>query len=502
MKKTVSENKSIVKPDPPHSEEAEQRLLGAMLIDNKIVHEIQLKPSDFYNESHKLIYEEIIKAAKTGLPFDPVSICNGIDPDKLKMMGGLPYIGGMANNVGTSFNAASYANVIKEYSNKRHIMQIADDIAELTQANVDPEKIKDITLASLAQIQTLKNQEYVIVNASLELPIKISWTIKNYIENRTFTLLVGPTATGKSALAIDMSLCIASGIDWFGNPVEPGAVVYICGEGYTGITRRIKAWFNYHCIDEENNKNFFISKRSAGFLDQKTTQNVIRTIDDIAKTKKIALIVIDTLSRNYGPGEENSNDDMAKFVEVLDGIKDKYQCAMLVLHHTGHADKTRGRGASALKAAADHEYVIEPIDDDDRIFRLYNTKMKESDRPKELIIKLQLHDLPWCNEDGSPIRSIVPVETDLDSVDISGPDTAKLGKTQKIILDTVAELKAKFAENIGDDSRKPMVSVDDLRDALDSKGLFLGKHGKTDRYRAVQKLIKRGLLSKKGVWLK
>lgn len=67
-----------------------------------------------------------------------------------------------------------------------------------------------------------------------------------------------------------------------------------------------------------------------------------------------SLFIIDTLARNFGGGDENSVQDMGRFVAVVDRLLVRFPgCAVMVVHHTGHNDKGRGRGSSALPAAAD-----------------------------------------------------------------------------------------------------------------------------------------------------
>ncbi len=59
-----------------------------------------------------------------------------------------------------------------------------------------------------------------------------------------------------------------------------------------------------------------------------------------------ALVVLDTLARNFGPGDENSTADMTKFIAGLDWMMEN-QITRLLVHHSGHSDKSRGRAAGA-----------------------------------------------------------------------------------------------------------------------------------------------------------
>ncbi|RNI20619.1 AAA family ATPase [Paracoccus pantotrophus] len=99
------------------------------------------------------------------------------------------------------------------------------------------------------------------------------------------------------------------------------------------------------------------------------------------------LVVLDTLARNFGGGDENSTKDMSAFIAAADSLKaDHADCAVLIVHHSGHAEKQRARGAMALKGALDVEYRLEGSNSG---LVLTNTKMKDEEPPKPLRMTLQ-----------------------------------------------------------------------------------------------------------------
>ncbi|MDX2494971.1 MAG: bifunctional DNA primase/polymerase [Desulfuromusa sp.] len=73
--------------------------------------------------------------------------------------------------------------------------------------------------------------------------VKTQWLIKGFFDQRSIILLFGETGSMKSFVAIDIGLCIVTGKDWHGHAVKhSGPVFYICGEGFSGISKRLKAW--------------------------------------------------------------------------------------------------------------------------------------------------------------------------------------------------------------------------------------------------------------------
>jgi putative DNA primase/helicase len=84
--------------------------------------------------------------------------------------------------------------------------------------------------------------------------------------------------------------------------------------------------------------------------------NVERAIGQVVQKDKIQprIIIIDTLARNFGGGNENSTEDMSQFVAHIDKhLRDRFNATVLLVHHTGHGSAERGRGSRALKAAVD-----------------------------------------------------------------------------------------------------------------------------------------------------
>ncbi len=83
-------------------------------------------------------------------------------------------------------------------------------------------------------------------------PPKANWLIKSYIDACSFIQLFGEPGSMKSFLAIDMGLCVASGHNWHSSPIrKKGLVFYIAGEGFSGLSKRLKAWSLANNIDLE-----------------------------------------------------------------------------------------------------------------------------------------------------------------------------------------------------------------------------------------------------------
>ena len=96
-----------------------------------------------------------------------------------------------------------------------------------------------------------------------------------------------------------------------------------------------------------------------------------------------ALIVIDTLARAMGAADENSTQQMGAMIRAVDDMRDDYSCTVLAVHHTGHGNKDRARGSSALLGAVDCEFMVEKWGDDQIAkVEVKWTKMKDAMIPE------------------------------------------------------------------------------------------------------------------------
>lgn len=193
------------------------------------------------------------------------------------------------------------------------------------------------------------------------------WIIEDVCEKDSVIDIYGAPKTGKSFVAVDMALSVSLGLTWHGYKTEKHPVIYLAGEGQRGIARRISAWQQYYGHDVFASQ-LFISDRGIRFLDQKDHQELIDHISEIQdEMGNIGFIVIDTLARNFGAGNENSTEDMNLFIERVDALKNIFGSCIALIHHTGHMSSGRARGSSVLPAAVDAEFSVKRKDENEEM---------------------------------------------------------------------------------------------------------------------------------------
>jgi hypothetical protein len=263
----------------------------------------------------------------------------------------------------------------------------------------------------------------------LKAPPAEDWTVKGFIPANSIIVPFGNSGDGKTFVTIDLICHIACGLPWLGHKTRQGPVMYLAGEGQNGIIRRFKAWFEAHPGHDDAAANILIRTIPAALCDPVATADLLAEI--VAMPVKPQAIAIDTLARNYGPGDENSTRDMSAFVAALDALRTvSGGAAILLPHHSGHGDKSRARGSSVLKGAIDAEFCIERKDT--RI-TMSCSKMKDADEPAPVAWILTRQNLPWCDEDGVPLNSAVLVPTQA----VVSTRSTKLTLPQRIALDVL-----------------------------------------------------------------
>ena len=119
---------------PPHSVEAEQSVLGSILLDKEAMISVSetLVPEDFYKEAHKVIYESMLKLYNSQSEIDLITLTDELrDQGYLDDIGGIAYITSLSTVVPTTSNIKYYVNIVKEKSISRQLISAANDIINL-----------------------------------------------------------------------------------------------------------------------------------------------------------------------------------------------------------------------------------------------------------------------------------------------------------------------------------------------------------------------------------
>lgn len=261
------------------------------------------------------------------------------------------------------------------------------------------------------------------------------WLVRDLLPRVGLVVAYGEPKCGKSFWALDLALHVAHGWEYRSRSVRQGAVIYIACEGQGSFADRVEAWRLAKRQEDP-------APDPVPFL--LLPQRIELVADAAALAADIAeqteqspvLIVIDTLARSY-TGKEADDEAMGTYVRAAELLRDRFACAVLVVHHSGWSDKDRYRGSSALRGAYDTGILVER----DAAGRVVATVKDQKDGPADAVIVSQLRaEQVATDSEGQPVTScyIVPA----DSADLL-PRRVKLPpqsqKALQILVNAIAE---------------------------------------------------------------
>jgi replicative DNA helicase len=142
---------------PPHSVEAEQSLLGALLLDNQAFDRVAdlVSAPDFYRDDHRRIWRHIARLVEASRPADVVTVSESIEASEDKdKTGGAAYLAALAQNTPSALHIRRYAELVRERAVQRRLAQVATEIAEsaLASAGKDVGQLLDEAESKIFQI--------------------------------------------------------------------------------------------------------------------------------------------------------------------------------------------------------------------------------------------------------------------------------------------------------------------------------------------------------------
>lgn len=217
---------------PPHSIDAEQAILGGLMLDNEAWDKISMliAATDFYLMENRIIYQALAYLAHRDQPFDVITVLENLkSSDQLSMAGGDTYLFELANNTPSITNIHAYAEIVREKSVQRQLIQVAKNIADsayepqgkevaalLDQAETQvfaiaeqtarqggPEKIKQVLAHTLDRIDRLYHDGNAITGLATGLTDLDNLT--SGLQESDLIIIAGRPSMGKTTLAMNIA---------------------------------------------------------------------------------------------------------------------------------------------------------------------------------------------------------------------------------------------------------------------------------------------------------
>jgi hypothetical protein len=198
----------------------------------------------------------------------------------------------------------------------------------------------------------------------------VEWVVDRIIQRGEGTLLYGERGAGKSLVALDMLLHIAAGIPWRGRPTQRQRVLLVVLENAYAMPERIWEWQTHH-PDADLRGWFRFTVAPMRAIHDHDTARLHATIDEFQP----GVVTIDTWQR-FGAGlDELSGKDQQRVIDVLDEIRRRHDCTVVMVDHAGKDLRRGTRGHSSKEASFT---VVAEVTQSEGLVKLATTKVNNA----------------------------------------------------------------------------------------------------------------------------
>lgn len=416
----TEENKNLLEKIPPQSLEAEESLLGSLLIDKDSIIKVvdQVMPEDFYKAAHGLVYESIRELYNNQEPIDVITLANRLEEKKqLAKIGGRAFLAQLSNTVATSANVSNYANIIQKKSTLRRLQQAASDIMKMGfDEESDIDEVLDATEQKIFGVSRkyLKNSFLQIDNllsAAFDridelhkgggkirgLPTGFS-DLDNLLaglQKSDLIILAARPSVGKTSLALDIARQTAiktkQGVGIFSLEMSKEQLVdrLLCSQANVSLWKMRTG----NLSDKEEDNDFAKIGAAMGqlaeasiYIDDSSTLSIMEIrakARRLQMEKGLGLIVVDYLQLMEGRGKYGDNrvQEIAEISRGLKGIARELNIPVLALAQLSRAVEATSPAIPKLSHLRDSGSIEQ---DADIVMFIYRKAADRSFNPQDL----------------------------------------------------------------------------------------------------------------------
>lgn len=421
----------LIEKIPPHSIEAEESLLGCLLIDKDAIIKIVdiILPQDFYRNTHQKIYESIQELYNAQEPIDVITLTNKLEDKKqLSNIGGRTYLAKLSNTVATSGNITQYANIIQKKATLRRLQQAA---AEITNSSFNEEKAIDEILDETEKKIFGVSRKY-LKNAFLPIDSLLTEAFERIddlhkkggklrglstgfddldsllagLQKSDLIILAARPSVGKTSFALDIARQAAiknrSGVGIFSLEMGKEQLVdrMLCAQANVNLWKMRTG----NLSDKEDDNDFSKIGKAMGelaeapvYIDDSSTLSVMEIrakCRRLQMEKGLGLIVIDYLQLMEGRGKYSDNrvQEIGEISRGLKGIARELNIPVLALAQLSRAVEQSSPSIPKLSHLRDSGSIEQ---DADVVMFIYRKSADRNYNPNDLPIderhKAEIH---------------------------------------------------------------------------------------------------------------
>lgn len=278
----------------------------------------------------------------------------------------------------------------------------------------------------------------VLDSAALDLVKPLDPLVHGFLSLDTCAWVIGQPGHGKSFVALDMALSVATGRPWHGARVSGGTALYVAAEGARGVRARVRAWESRY-NDGKTVDRFGIYPDPVQVDGPEWS-----TFVAMCSIDRPSMIVFDTQARVSTLYDENSNSEMGRFIEAVEGLRRTSGACVVIIHHETKSGGT-ARGASAILGAAQTELTVTRDRD---LIVVRTTKQKDHEPAPDLMLRMQ-------PETGAPVT---------DDSELSTPGVGSIvlvAATGEVpgVIEHPATVRARVMDALQHESDRALVDV-------------------------------------------
>jgi len=265
-----------------------------------------------------------------------------------------------------------------------------------------------------------------------------NYLVKGWLGEGQMSVIYGPSNVGKSFFALDLAWHIACGQEWNGHKVIGGSVLYLATEGGMAFHNRVVALKQKY--PEHKNVKLAVRPAPVNLLDGEVDMAVLEKLcrEVSKKHGQVKCIFVDTLSRSMAGGNENSPEDMTKFIGNCDKLREITSAHLDVVHHSGKDKAAGARGHSSLRAATDTEIELD-YDENTGLRTAKATKQRDMETGVLFQFKLNVIEL-GVDEDGDSVTTCTVMQATESEIEEANKPRIK-GKNQVLIRKVFTQLR-------------------------------------------------------------